>query len=373
MNKCRVPFVDLRRGYARNRAEIDQAIARVLARGQYVLGPELELLEHEFASALGIAFAAGVGSGTDALTLALEACGALTPGAGEEVITTALSAAFTALAIWRAGAIPRFADIDPTTLQIDPSKVEECIGEKTRVLMPVHLYGHAGDIHAIVELARKYHLVVIEDACQAHGARLSGQSLGTLAHASGFSFYPTKNMGALGDGGMVVARDGELIRRVKALRQGVQEQPYRHELLGCCSRLDEIQAAVLRVKLKTLEEGNAIRRKLAARYDEAFADLDLVVLSTRPELVPNRHLYPIRTARRDELRSFLQERGIETLVHYPVPLPLQPAFRRFVLTGQEFPVARKAAEQLLSLPLYPELTEEEQQHVIQAVRDFFHA
>jgi dTDP-4-amino-4,6-dideoxygalactose transaminase len=368
-----VPFMDLGRESARNRAELDQALARVLARGRYILGPELEALEREFAEACGVPFAAGVASGTDALTLALEASGSLARGIGNEVITTALSAAFTALAICRAGAIPRFVDVDPSTLQIDATRIELCIGSKTRAILPVHLYGQACDVLAIVELARKYHLAVIEDACQAHGSRLDGRALGTFGNAGGFSFYPTKNMGALGDAGMVVARDEELILRIKKLRHGGQDKPNHHELLGCCSRLDELQAAVLRLKLQALEEQNGIRRKLAAGYDEAFAALDLVLLPVTSDFLPNRHLYPIRTPRRDELRRFLQERGIETLIHYPVPLPFQPALRQFVLPGQDFPVAQKASREILSLPLYPDLTDEEHQRMVQAVRCFFKA
>lgn len=342
-------------------------------RGFFILGPEVEALEREFSAALGIPYASGVGSGTDALTLALEASGAITPGEEHEVITSALSAAFTPLAIYRAGAIPRFVDIDPATLQIDASLITSCIGGKTRAIIPVHLYGHACEILRILQIAREHDLTVIEDACQAHGSYLEGKALGTFAQAAAFSFYPTKNLGALGDGGMVVAHDEELIRRIQILRNGGQDSPCHHELLGYCSRLDELQAAILRVKLQILEEGNRIRRSLAAQYDEAFSDLDLVLLPSLPDFVPNRHLYPIRTARREELRSFLQEQGIQTLVRYPVPLPFQPAFRHFVNSGQEFPAVQKASREILSLPLYPELRQEEIQFVIQAVRHFFKA
>ncbi len=373
MKPLSIRFLDLSRESARNRRDLETAMARVLDRGRYLLGPELESLEKEFAAALGAPYAAGVASGTDALTLAIDASGALAPGAGEEVITTALSAGFTALAIWRAGAIPRFADVDPDTLQIDISRVESCIGKKTRVILPVHLYGQACAIEAILDLAKNYGLVVIEDACQAHGARLDGRPLGTFGLAGAFSFYPTKNMGAFGDAGMVLTRDAALIDRVRKLRNGGQDKNYHHELLGYCSRLDELHAAVLRFKLKALEERNHLRRMLAARYDEAFADLDVKLLPAPPGLLPGRHLYTIRTRRRDELRRFLHRRGIETLVHYPAPLPLQPAFRRFVLPGQKFPAATEASREILSLPLYPELTEEELQHIIRSVRRFFRA
>ena len=237
----------------------------------------------------------------------------------------------------------------------------------------MHLYGQACDIAAILELARSSGLTVIEDACQAHGAQLDGEALGTFGRAAAFSFYPTKNMGALGDAGLVMSRDQDLIQRVRQLRHGGQDRLYNHELLVYCSRLDEIQAAVLRIKLSLLEKQNNIRRALAARYDEAFADLNLMRLPISPGLEPNRHLYPIRTSRRDELRNFLRQCGIETLVHYPTPIPFQPAFQRFILPGQEFPVAQKATREMLSLPLYPELTEEELQYTINAVRHFFGA
>jgi dTDP-4-amino-4,6-dideoxygalactose transaminase len=371
MTKPAVPFLDLKRSPSRYSQPPEQVLARILERGVFLLGPELEALEREFAEAFHVGFAAGVGSGTDALILALEAGARLTPGAGEEVITSALSAAFTPLAIHRAGAIPRFADVDPVTLQIDTSSIEACINQRTRAIVPVHLYGHSCEILPILELARKYNLKVVEDACQAHGSRLDGKALGTFAHAGAFSFYPTKNMGALGDGGMVVADDPELIRRVRMLRHGGQERSYHHELLGCCSRLDEFQSAILRMKLPSLEECNRVRRELADRYDKAFQDLDLTLLPPAPGFVPNRHLYPIRTPRRDELCRFLHENGVETLIHYPMPLPLQPAFQPFVLPGQEFTASNRAANELLSLPLYPELREEEIRHTILTVRRFF--
>jgi dTDP-4-amino-4,6-dideoxygalactose transaminase len=373
INVRSVPFLDLSRNSVCDRRNAEQAIARVLDRGLYTLGPELESLEREFADFLGAPFAAGVASGTDALTLALEASGALEPGKDQEVITTAISAAFTALAIYRAGASPRFVDVDPVTLQMDPSRIEPCITERTRAIVPVHLFGHACDIFPILELAQSNRLAVIEDACQAHGSRLGGKALGTFSRAAAFSFYPTKNMGAFGDAGMVLSHDESLIRKVKMLRHGGQDSPYPHELLGCCSRLDEIQAAILRLKLQNLEECNDVRRSIACRYDAAFSDLDLVRLPPLPDFIPNRHLYPVRTTRRNELRQFLAECGIQTLIHYPAPLTALPAFRRFVLPGQEFPVAAQASREILSLPLYPALEEEEIKQIIQAVRRFFKA
>jgi dTDP-4-amino-4,6-dideoxygalactose transaminase len=366
-----VPFLDLKRESERDRAETEQAITRVLKNGWYVLGPELEALETEFAAYLKIPYAAGVACGTDALTLALQAAGIIRPNGNDEVITTALSAAYTGLAIYRAGAIPRFVDIQAETLQIDPDQIERWIGPRTRAILPVHLYGYACDLQKIGNLARAHNLPVIEDACQAHGSLWKGKALGSFGAAAGFSFYPTKNLGALGDAGMVVTRSKDLDQQVRKLRHGGQSQAYVHELLGFNSRLDELQAAVLRLKLKKLESRNEARRQMASRYDEAFADLDLKVLHPASGSLPNRHLYTVRTAPRDDLRSHLRNEGIGTLIHYPVPLPHQPALKQFVLAGQEFPVAEQAAREIFSLPLYPELTEEEQQHIIRTMRGFF--
>ncbi len=366
-----VPFLELKREAARDRDDIEHAVKRVMERGWYILGPELEALENEFAAYLQAPFAAGVGSGTDALTLALEASGALQPGKGQEVITTALSAAFTAMAICRAGAVPRFVDVHPETLQLDPRRIASCLSERTRAIIPVHLYGQPCQIQDVIEVARIHNLAVVEDACQAHGSRMKGKCLGTITRTAAFSFYPTKNLGALGDAGMVVAQDKELISIIKMLRHGGQSRTYHHVLQGMNSRLDEIQAAVLRCKLKKLDARNEARRRIADRYDEALSSLDLVRLPVARGEVPNRHLYPVRTSKREELRRFLIEQGVETLIHYPVPLPGQPALESFVLPGQEFPVAEKACREILSLPLYPELTEEESEHVIRSVRRFF--
>jgi dTDP-4-amino-4,6-dideoxygalactose transaminase len=366
-----VPFLDLRRESEHHLNEFKQAMSRVLDRGSYVLGPEVAALEAEFADFVKMPYAVGVGSGTDALALALQASGAVSPGAGDEVITTDLSAAFTALAIYRAGAIPRFADVDPLTLQIDPAQAESLIGERTRAILPVHLYGNSCNILKILELADRHHLGVIEDACQAHGASLNGRLLGTFGAAAGFSFYPTKNMGGLGEGGMVVTHDQVISANVRKLRNGGQERTYHHELLGYNSRLDEIQAAILRFKLRRLEEWNELRCRKAAVYSDAFADLDLTSPCVPPGCLPNRHLFVVRTPKRDALHEHLREKGIQSLVHYPVPVHAQPALQRFVLPGQAFPAAEKASAEILSLPLYPELTEAEIQHTVGAVRSFF--
>jgi dTDP-4-amino-4,6-dideoxygalactose transaminase len=366
-----IPFLELSRESKRYRAEIARAVGRVTEAGWYVLGPELAAFEKEFAIYFNVPFAVGVGTGTDALSLALESSAAIVPGENHEVLTSALSAAFTALAICLAGAIPRFVDVDPKTLQLNPAGLESLIGPRTRAIVPVHLYGNSCDMEAIGRVAARNGLAIIEDACQAHGARLNGKLLGTLGAAGAFSFYPTKNLGALGDGGMLVTWDEETYHRARKLRHGGQSRTHYHELLGKNSRLDEIQAAILRFKLENLEARNQERRKLAQRYDRALSELDLTLLPAVDRQVSNRHLYVVRTPRREAIRTFLQERGIETLVHYPTPLPHQPAFQRFVLAGQTFPEAEAATREIFSIPLYPELTEDEFQYVVESLNAFF--
>lgn len=365
------PFLELRRESKRFQREIQAAVCRVTARGRYILGPEVEALEKEFAEQCDIPFAVGVGTGTDALVLALESSGVITPGAGDEVITPALSSGFTALSIYLAGAVPRFVDVDPRTLQIDAKATAAEIGPRTRAILPVHLYGNAYDVEAIRYLADHYHLALIEDACQAHGSRWRGKLLGTLGAAGCFSFYPTKNLGALGDGGMLVTHDEQISRRARSLRHGGQIRIHYHELLGRNSRLDEIQAAILRFKLQSLETWNQARRRIADHYNQSLADLDLNIIQPGSDTVPNRHLYVIRCPQRDRLADFLSGKGIETLVHYPVPVPHQPAFQKFLLPEQEFPAATAAAREILSLPLYPELKSSEQEYIVSSIRSFF--
>lgn len=365
------PFLELGRESERYQREIQAAVFRVTARGRYVLGPEVEAFEKEFAEHYDVPFALGVGTGTDALILALESSGAINPGEGDEVITPALSSGFTALSIYLAGAVPRFVDVDPRTLQIDPEAVAAATGPRTRAILPVHLYGNSCDMEAIRCLAERHRLTLIEDACQAHGSRWRGKLLGTLGAAGCFSFYPTKNLGALGDGGMLVTRDEEIYRRARSLRHGGQIRIHYHELLGRNSRLDEIQAAILRFKLQILEPWNQARRRIADHYNQSLADLDLNIIRPGVDTVPNRHLYVIRCRQRDRLAEFLSGRGIETLVHYPVPVPHQPAFQKFLLPEQEFPAATAASREILSLPLYPELKSNEQEYIVSSIRAFF--
>ncbi len=282
---------------------------------------------------------------------------ALGVGPGDEVVTSPLTAAFTALAVSRIGAKPVFADVEPETLTLSVESARRRITSKTRVLMPVHLYGNASDIAGAMALAKDHGLAVVEDACQAHGGRHGGKHLGTLGNVGTFSFYPTKNLGALGDGGMVVTRDDELAARLKRLRNGGQSSRYRHDELGVNSRLDEIQAAVLRVKLKHMEAKNERRRELAALYEEALEGSAVRPVAVRDGGVSARHLFVIRAPERDALAAHLKERGIETLIHYPIPAHLQKAYASLGQGEGSCPNAEKACGEILSLPLYPDPSE----------------
>lgn len=363
-----VPFINLKAQHDSLAAEIEDAFRRVQARAWFILGPEGEAFEREFASALGAAHAIAVASGTDAITLSLLACGI---GPGDEVVTSPLTATFSALAISRAGARPVFADVDPKTLNLSPERVREKLTKATRALLPIHLYGNPCDLPALTALAKEAGLVVIEDACQAHGARLSGKALGTWGHAGSFSFYPTKNLGAMGDGGMIVTEDADRAALLRRLRNGGQKNRYLHEEVGVNSRLDEIQAALLRVKLKALPTWNERRRTLAERYRAALAGTPLTLLSTLDSAEPCFHLFVVRTPERDRLRDYLSASGVETLIHYPIPAHLQPAYRGLGQGEGSCPESERAAKEVLSLPLYPELTESQVDEVARAVIAFY--
>jgi dTDP-3-amino-3,4,6-trideoxy-alpha-D-glucose transaminase len=354
-----VPFLSLVPG--EDADDIRAAIDRVVARGWFILGPELEAFEREFAAASGLSHAVGVGTGTDALALALRALGI---GAGDEVITSPLSAAFSALAIVMAGATPVFADIDPQRLTLDPAAAEAAITPRTAAIMPVHLYGQPADMVRFAALAERHHLALLEDACQAHLATCAGRPVGSFGAAAAFSFYPTKNLGALGDGGAVATNDAALAERVARLRNGGQAERYRHVELGVNSRLDEMQAAILRTRLVSLPAATERRRALAQRYRDALAGSPVTV---PPELDSGHvyHLFPVLTDQRDELMSHLESRGIGTLVHYPLSIPRQPAFAPF---ASECPNADLASARVCSLPLYPHLREALCDEVASAVR-----
>ena len=369
-----VSFLDLRRQHEEVRDEVRAAVGRVLDGGPYILGREVEAFEREWARFCGVASAAGVANGTDALALALVACGAVRPGRRDEVITAPLTAGYTALGILNAGGVPAFSDVDPETYTLDPRGLERALTPRTRAVVPVHLYGRMSDMEAVCDFARRHGLLVVEDAAQAHGARLEGRRAGAWGHAAAFSFYPTKNLGAYGDGGAVTSDDAGLIERVKELRQGGHPSAMSGEVAGRNSRLDEVQAAALRVKLRRLAGWNRTRRRLARTYDRLLARgvKRLALPSIPPEASAHVfHLYVVRHPERERLRAHLAARGVETLIHYPAPLHLQKLFRR---RGQHrLPAAEQLTGEILSLPLYPQLRDEELRAVADAVLEFENA
>jgi len=355
-----VPFVSL--GPGADAPDVRAAIERVIDRGWFVLGPEVEAFEREFAAASGAGFAVGVGTGTDAIALILRGLGV---GPGDEVITTSLSATFTALAIVMAGATPVFADISADRLTLDPEAVAALVSPRTAAILPVHLYGQAADMPALEAVARRHGLALIEDACQAHLATAGGRAVGTIGVAGAFSFYPTKNLGALGDAGAVVTNDAGLAERIARLRNGGQRDRYAHVEAGVNSRLDELQAAVLRARLPLLPAWTARRRSIAAAYRKGLADAAITV----PPVLDQghvHHLFPVLASDRDGLRTHLEAHGIGTLVHYPIPMPKQPAFSG--LPAVRCPTADRVADAVCSLPLHPGLSDDDVDAVIEAAR-----
>jgi dTDP-3-amino-3,4,6-trideoxy-alpha-D-glucose transaminase len=365
-----VPFGTLADDYRSRRSEIDAAIRRVLESGRFILGPEVEAFEAEFAAVAGRRFAVACNSGTDALAIALKACGA---GEGDEVLLPANACVPVMAAVRLAGATPRLADVDPDTLTLDEARARAALSEKTKFLMAVHLYGGPADLEGLARLAAASGATLLEDCAQSHGASLAGRPTGSFGRAAGYSFYPTKNLGAYGDGGAVVTEDSEVAARAREIRQYGWRTRDVSEREGCNSRLDEIQAAILRAKLPGLSEDNARRRRIAQRYDEALADLPVRRLAIRAGGVSVRHLYPIRAEKRDVLRDFLAARGVETAIHYPLPLHLQPAYAFLGHREGDFPVSEEASRTLLSLPIYPTLTDEQIEAVVAGVRAFFGA
>ena len=361
-----MPFLALAEQVAARRAELQQAIGRVLDSGWFVLGPEVKAFEAELADQLGCGHVVGVGNGTDALQLALEAIGI---GPGDEVVTSPMTAAFTALAIRRAGARAVFADVEPDTLNVAPAAVRAAITPKTRALLPVHLYGHPAEIEALAALAEERGLPLVEDACQAHAARSGERCVGSFGTAGALSFYPTKNLGAFGDGGAILTGDAELAERLRRLRNGGQSDRYSHVDAGANSRLDELQAAILRVKLRHLAADTERRRTLAALYVSELDGSGVGLPRERPGVRAVHHLYVVRHPERDRLAAGLAERGVGTLIHYPIPVHLQPAFADWGGAPGDCPVAEQAASEILSLPLYPELDETDVRYVCEVLRE----
>lgn len=365
LQDIKVPLVDLAVQHQALQTEIETAIARVIASSRFIGGPEVQRFEAEFAAFCDCRCAVGVASGTAAIELTLRA---LDIGPGDEVITTPFTFFATAEAILQTGAAVIFADIDPATYNLDPAAVARVISPRSRAILPVHLYGRMADLDELGTIAENHGLALVEDAAQAHGARYNRQRAGSLGAAGCFSFFPSKNLGALGDAGAVVTNDEALAVRVRSLRDHGRSSKYLHQEVGFGHRLDALHAAVLSAKLPHLDHNNARRRWLAARYNELLADTDLVLPAAENKTESVFHLYVVRTPRRDAIIAGLRAAGIEAGVHYPVPLHLQPALRSMNLARGSFPVSEATADTVLSLPLYPEMTEVQQDHVVATLR-----
>ncbi len=370
-----VPFLDLTRQYKKIKEEILSATQRVYEKGRFILGEEVSTFEKEFSHYCGVRYGVGVGSGTDALYLALKAAGI---GEGDEVVTVANSFIATALAISFTGATPLFVDIDPKTYTMDPNCLELLLkrqkakgsGRKIKAVLPVHLYGHPAEMDSILEIANHYDLIVIEDACQAHGAKYGRKRVGSFGAMGCFSFYPTKNLGGYGDGGMVVTNHKKYDQKLRLLRCYGERKKYQHILKGHNSRLDEIQAALLRIKLKYLDQWNEERGRKAKLYTQMLSPLGVVCPTEKKGVRHVFHLYTIKTKKRDSLQAFLKKKGIETLIHYPIPIPLQKAYQELGYRREDLPLTNLWSRKILSLPFFPEIEKYEMEEVAEGIRSF---
>lgn len=362
-----VPFLDLRGTYCELKQEIDEAVARVLSSGCYLFGHELEAFEAEFAAYVGARYCIGVGNGLDALHLSLRALGI---GPGDEVVVPSNTYIATWLAVSYAGATPVPVEPDARTYNLDPDRLEAAITIRTRAIMPVHLYGQPSDMDPILEIARRHGLSVVDDAAQAHGARYKGKRIGGLADITGWSFYPGKNLGAFADAGAVTTNDEVLADRVRVLRNYGSRKKYFNEVQGFNSRLDEMQAASLRVKLPSLDLWNERRMRIAARYGLALRDASLTLPYVPEWAAPVHHLFVVRSRRRQSLKEHLEQRGIKTLIHYPVPPHLQAAYREMGMREGDLPISEAIHREVLSLPIGPHMTDEQVSRVIDSTREF---
>ena len=363
-----IPFMDLSPVHRELESAATAAFRRVYEKNEFILGEEVRLFEEEFARACGAAQGVGISSGTAALELSLRALGV---GPGDEVITTPFSFFATASVVAYVGAVPRFADVDPGTLNLDPTRLEKLYTPKTKAVLPVHLFGKPADMEAINAWAQSHRLPGVEDACQAHGARWRGRPVGSLGTAGCFSFYPTKNLGGFGDGGMTVTNDGSLAERLRSLRNCGRRAQYEHLELGYNERLDNLQAALLRLKLPRLAGWTDERRRLAEEYRRGLQGTPARPLAVTPGAEPVYHLFTVRAPRRDALKAFLAERGVQSGVFYPTPLHLQPAFKSLGGKPGDCPEAERAAQDVLSLPLYPGLPAASVQRVAAMVGEFY--
>ena len=365
--KTMIPLVDLKSQYQSIKPEIDAAIAEVVESCQFILGPKVEAFEADFAKYCQTRFAFGMNSGTSALHIAMLAAGV---GPGDEVITVGYTFVATVAAILYTGAAPVLVDIDPATCNIDVTKIEAAITPKTKVIMPVHLYGTCADMDPILDIARRHNLIVIEDAAQAHGAEYNGQRAGSMGELACFSFYPGKNLGACGEGGAVVTNDDKYVEVIKQLRDQGQSAKYLHERVGYNYRMEAIQGAVLGVKLKHLDDWNAARRRHAEVYLSELADSDLRLLAEPEDCKSVYHVFPLFTERRDELREHLQANGISTGVHYPIPVHLHRGFNNLGYGEGDLPETERVCREVLSLPMYPELPSETVMQIVDCVKQF---
>lgn len=362
----KVPFVDFKNAIQNSRQEILDAMARVVDSGNVILGPETAAFEDEFAGFCGAKHCVGVGNGLDALSLTLNAAGI---GQGDEVIVPSQTFIASWLAVSHVGAIPVPVEIDPQTYTLDPNRIEAALTERTRAIMPVHLFGHMSDMDAIMDIAARRDLFVLEDAAQAHGAEYKGRRAGTIGHAAGFSFYPTKNLGALGDGGAITTNDDKIADNVRRLRNYGSTQKYHHDVVGFNSRLDEMQAAVLRVKLQSLEAENDRRRTAAKMYRDLLASTNKVVLPTEAEWTRHvYHLFVVTTQHRDALSEHLKAAGCASLIHYPITPGASRAYAEHAIPPQ--PVADRLADTALSLPMWPDITADQIRQVADAIKTF---
>jgi dTDP-4-amino-4,6-dideoxygalactose transaminase len=367
----KIQMLDLSEQYKSMRDEIIQKLDEVMSSSRFILGDNVKQLESDIAKYSNVKNGIGVGNGSDAIHIALQAVGV---GEGDEVITTPFTFFATAGSIARTGAKPVFVDIDPVTFNIDPTKIEAAITPKTKAIVPVHLYGQMADMDPIVEIARKYNLAIIEDAAQAIGARYKGKTAGEMGTAAAYSFFPTKNLGAYGDAGMIVTDDDDVAEKCRVIRVHGSKPKYYHHVLGINSRLDELQAAILNVKLPHLERWSEERRKRAAYYTEKLNEKLNGIVETPVEKEENHHVfhqYTLRVPERDQLQQYLKEQSISTMIYYPLPLHMQPVFKDLGYKEGDLPEAEKAAKEVLSLPMYPELKHEEQDYVIEMIVEFY--
>lgn len=365
-NNMNIPFLDFQRQYQSIKQEVNTAILDVVKDQNFILGPRLAKFEGEFAEYLNVKHVYGVNSGTDGLILALRALGIKE---GDEVITPTQSFIATTIAITEVGARPVFVDSDPDSFLVDTNKIEALITKHTKVILPVHLYGCAVNMVHIMQIANKHQLYVVEDACQAHGTSYKGLKVGGIGHIGVFSFYPGKNLGAYGDGGALVTNDSKLADKIKLLRNYGQRKKYHHEIIGTNTRLDEIQAAVLGVKLRKLDEWNT-KRNIVAGWYKQYLDRSIKTQLIHPDVSSAYHVFAILVADRDKLQTHLADKGIVSLIHYPIPIHLQECYKYLGHKRRDYVNAERIMDKILSLPMFPELTEEEVQYICSTVNKF---